>query len=186
MKLLKFIMVVMFFIPILSSCMIPTTNRWKEEVQLNNGSIIWVERTIKGWKFLNMEGNWGYDTKSMELKVIEAINYPKPPIWSTKDDWYPLILDRDENGIWYIIATTGKNELRENRKFLYAQFKAIDGKWKEVEIDKNLDKRDANLEPGFEDGKMPNKLFLRQKKEHPIVSTLPDRYYYIDLNVHSY
>ena len=46
---------------------------------------------------------------------------------------------------------------------LYAQFKAIDGQWRQVEIDPTLHARDANLEPRFRAEKMPEAVFLDDK-----------------------
>ena len=45
----------------------------------------------------------------------------------------------------------------------YAQFKAINWKWTQVEIDRSLDGRDVNLEPIFKVGKMPKEMPLSDK-----------------------
>ena len=70
---------------------------------------------------------------------------------------------------------------------LYAQFKAIDGQWRQVEIDPKLDARTANLEPRFRAGEMPEAVSLDDKPlsklwgyDSPVVAP---QYKYINLDL---
>ena len=70
---------------------------------------------------------------------------------------------------------------------LYAQFKAIDGQWRQVEIDPKLDARTANLEPRFRAGEMPEAVSLDDKPlskiwgyDSPVVAP---QYEYINLKL---
>ncbi len=67
------------------------------------------------------------------------------------------------------------------------QFKAIDGQWRQVEIDPTLHARDANLEPRFRAGKMPEAVSLDDKPlskiwgyDSPVVAP---QYEYINLKL---
>ena len=73
-----------------------------------------------------------------------------------------MVLDRDKDGTWYLVVTPVDTR-HWISKLPYAQFKAIDGKWQQVEFDKSLDGRKANLEYTLKVGKMPEKIFLNEK-----------------------
>ena len=97
-----------------------------------------------------------------------------------------MILDRDKDGTWYLVVTAG-SPVNWVSDLKYAQFKAIDGKWQQVEFDKSLDGRDANLEYTLKGGKMPKEIFLHDKplnRVHPkeFKSNVQSRYKYINLD----
>ena len=88
---------------------------------------------------------------------------PPPPVWESK--WLDIVIDRDKDGTWYVVVTPvntkGWHDI--SPKYLYAQFKAINGKWQQVEIDPALDVRTSNLDPHFRAGKMPEIVSLHNK-----------------------
>ena len=152
---------------LLSGCgeSIPNKTEWKEEVLLSDGTKIWVKRTVIGTA--KFSGGIGagrtFEATEQKLEVVDSAGLSTPPIWN--DQWEQMILDRDKDGIWYIVITP--IDTREWRKRVsklpYAQFKAINGKWTQVEIDRSLDGRDVNLEPIFKVGKMPKVMPLSDK-----------------------
>ena len=150
---------------LLSGCgeSVPAETSWREEVQLEDGTKIWVRRTVVGEAYTELGGYGEYQVSKEVLEVINAPGLGKPPVWSAK--WRTLVLDRDKDGVWYIVVSPVDREGWANlhTKLLYAQFKAIDGQWRQVEIDPTLHARDANLEPRFRAGKMPEAVFLDDK-----------------------
>ena len=174
---------------LLSGCgeSVPTETVWREEVQLEDGTKIWVRRTVVGEAYTELGGISAYEVSNRTVEVINAPGLGKPPVWSAK--WRTLVLDRDKDGVWYIVVTPQDAEgwTKLEPKLLYAQFKAIDGQWRQVEIDPKLDARTANLEPRFRAGKMPEVVFLDDKPlskiwgyESPVVAP---QYEYINLKL---
>ena len=149
---------------LLSGCgeSIPNKIEWKEEVLLSDGTKIWVKRTVIGKA--EFAGGIGagrtFDVKERKLEVIDSAGLPPPPIWT--DQWKDMILDRDKDGVWYIVVTPIDTR-QWISKLPYAQFKAINGKWTQVEIDRSLDGRNANLEPILKVRKMPKVMPLSDK-----------------------
>ena len=174
---------------LLSGCgeSVPTETVWREEVQLEDGTKIWVRRTVVGEAYTELGGYGEYQVSKEVLEVINAPGLGKPPVWSAK--WRTLVLDRDKDGVWYIVVTPQDAEgwTKLEPKLLYAQFKAIDGQWRQVEIDPTLHARDANLEPRFRAGKMPEAVSLDDKPlskiwgyDSPVVAP---QYEYINLKL---
>ena len=174
---------------LLSGCgeSVPTETSWKEEVLLSDGTRIWVRRTVVGEAYTELGGYGEYQVSKEVLEVINAPGLGKPPVWSAK--WRTLVLDRDKDGVWYIVVTPQDAEgwTKLEPKLLYAQFKAIDGQWRQVEIDPTLHARDANLEPRFRAGKMPEAVSLDDKPlskiwgyDSPVVAP---QYEYINLKL---
>lgn len=174
---------------LLSGCgeSVPTETVWREEVQLEDGTKIWVRRTVVGEAYTELGGISAYEVSNRTVEVINAPGLGKPPVWSAK--WRTLVLDRDKDGVWYIVVTPQDAEgwTKLEPKLLYAQFKAIDGQWRQVEIDPTLHARDANLEPRFRAGKMPEAVSLDDKPlskiwgyDSPVVAP---QYEYINLKL---
>ena len=174
---------------LLSGCgeSVPTETVWREEVQLEDGTKIWIRRTVVGEAYTELGGNSAYEVSNRTVEVINAPGLGKPPVWSAK--WRTLVLDRDKDGVWYIVVTPQDAEgwTKLEPKLLYAQFKAIDGQWRQVEIDPTLHARDANLEPRFRAGKMPEAVSLDDKPlskiwgyDSPVVAP---QYEYINLKL---
>lgn len=166
---------------------VPKETTWKEEVLLSDGTRIWVRRTVVGEAYTELGGISAYEVSNRTVEVINAPGLGKPPVWSAK--WRTLVLDRDKDGVWYIVVTPQDAEgwTKLEPKLLYAQFKAIDGQWRQVEIDPTLHARDANLEPRFRAGKMPEAVSLDDKPlsklwgyDSPVIEP---QYKYINLDL---
>ena len=139
---------------------------WKEEVQLQDGTRIWVRRTVVGkahQDMMNGPGRGEYRVSAYRLEVIDSAGLPPPPVWESK--WFHIIIDRDKEGTWYVVVTpvNTKGWYDISPKYRYAQFKSKDGRWYQVDIDKNLDARNSNLSPYIRIGKMPESVSLYDK-----------------------
>ena len=144
----------------LATCEFNNTYRWQEQVQLSDGKVIWIERRIVG-----KGGGWrdsDFEASKDEVKVVDAAGLNKPPLWS--DRWAPMILDRDEQGSWYmVVAPIHCHDWNSN--FPYRQYKAVNGRWQQVDFDMRLDRRRPNIEWYIRLKKMPQKLYLTDKPE---------------------
>ena len=139
---------------------------WKEEVQLQDGTRIWVRRTVVGkahQDMMNGPGRGEYRVSAYRLEVIDSAGLPPPPVWESK--WFHIIIDRDKEGTWYVVVTpvNTKGWYDISPKYRYAQFKSKNGRWYQVDIDKNLDARNSNLSPYIRIGKMPESVSLYDK-----------------------
>ena len=139
---------------------------WKEEVQLQDGTRIWVRRTVFGkahQDMMNGPGRGEYRVSAYRLEVVDSAGLPPPPVWESK--WFHIIIDRDKEGTWYVVVTpvNTKGWYDISPKYRYAQFKSKNGRWYQVDIDKNLDARNSNLSPYIRIGKMPESVSLYDK-----------------------
>lgn len=139
---------------------------WKEEVQLQDGTRIWVRRTVVGkahQDMMNGPGRGEYRVSAYRLEVVDSAGLPPPPVWESK--WFHIIIDRDKEGTWYVVVTpvNTKGWYDISPKYRYAQFKSKNGRWYQVDIDKNLDARNSNLSPYIRIGKMPESVSLYDK-----------------------
>jgi len=139
---------------------------WKEEVQLQDGTRIWVRRTVFGkahQDMMNGPGRGEYRVSAYRLEVVDSAGLPPPPVWESK--WFHIIIDRDKKGTWYVVVTpvNTKGWYDISPKYRYAQFKSKNGRWYQVDIDKNLDARNSNLSPYIRIGKMPESVSLYDK-----------------------
>ena len=137
---------------------------WQEEVRLSDGTVILTER------YANWERAGSLARQS--IKVIDAKGLDTPPEWS--DKWHLMILDRDKQGVWNLIVRVGSC-YDWNDTALYRQYKAIDGKWQQVELDKSLHGRPANLEGNvYALLKTMPKLIAVDEKQYAPNHPLPD------------
>ena len=98
---------------------------WKEEVQLQDGTRIWVRRTVVGkahQDMMNGPGRGEYRVSAYRLEVVDSAGLPPPPVWESK--WLDIVIDRDKDGTWYVVVTPvntkGWHDI--SPKYLYAQF----------------------------------------------------------------
>lgn len=139
---------------------------WIEEVQLQNGKVIKVQQRITAASHPDYAFNRGDHAKELEVVDTAGLGAP-PPKWS--HIWRPILIDQDKNGVWFlVIKPTSCYDW--NSFYLFREYKAIDGKWQQVEFEiKKLDGRKANLEwaIGY-NGKIkpPEYLPLSQKPFH--------------------
>lgn len=78
---------------------------WSEDVRLNDGRMLLVERTALGKQFSELGGPKGWDQTEMSLTVVRAPESVKPPPpW--RGAYVPVLLDyqRDTDS-WSLLAT---------------------------------------------------------------------------------
>ena len=133
---------------------------WQEQVQLSDGKVIWIERRIAGNGGFLPDGD--FEVTRNEVEVMDAAGFDKPPLWS--DRWKPMVLDRDEHGVWYMVVTP-RHCHDWNSNFPYRQYKVINGAWQQVDFDMRLNLRRPNIEWYIRLREMPEKLYLIDKPE---------------------
>ena len=133
---------------------------WQEQVQLSDGKVIWIERRIAGNGGFLPDSD--FEATKDEVEVVDAAGLGKPPLWS--DRWAPMILDRDEQGSWYIVVTPIHNQ-GWNSSCLYQKYQVINGAWQPVAFDQRLFGRRPNIEWYIRLKEMPEKLYLIDKPE---------------------
>lgn len=154
---------------------------WQEEVRLSDGTVILTER------YANWERPGRLARQS--IKVIDAKGLDTPPEWS--DKWDLMVLDRNEQGVWYIIII-GTPCYDWNDSFPYRQYQAINGRWQQVEFDKTLHGRPANLEGNIYPllKNMPRLITVNEKQyapteARPDVTKQMDGEYWRWINIHA-
>ena len=105
-----------------------------------------------------------------------------PPDWTTpppySDKWKPMLLDKDTDGVWFMVVKPGYCFDWGDPIFLYRKYRAVDGKWQQVvyeqlssmkqpltekHFDLKLMGRDANISWLYKYNGMPETLYLRDK-----------------------
>lgn len=157
----------------------PTGATWLEEIQLSNGKVITVRRTVVGKPYY--QGN-GYEFRptSDNVEVVDSKGLTIPPVWENK--WRPLILDQDAQGVWYIVVMSylGCDELSS---FPYSLYKVNNGQWQQVKFDRTLEGQKANLDGTI---KLKNVPLLLKLQDKPLfkedIPMIPKRYHKIVLD----
>ena len=116
-------------------------DKWKEEVLLQDGSVITVQQVITGKERVAAFERY-FKLKSYSLEVIDAQNMPLPPRW--EDKWQPVLIDHNPQGEWYLIVAPTRC-FDWHSTFPYREYKAVDGSWQRTEFDMALEGRIANL-----------------------------------------
>jgi hypothetical protein len=121
---------------------------WKEEVKLQSGEIIVVERTAKAKSFGELGGPGGWENMGMTVQIIRPIKSDNPPPWDYK--FVPLIFDRDpETKEWFMVATfyTCASWLELGQpKLPYTEFRVKnDGQWHQQALNPDLIGREGNM-----------------------------------------
>lgn len=130
-------------------------DQWQEEVQLSDGSIVVVERTIQG----KPNRELGYGDFRAEAQTVQILNTALP-VWMEK--WSPVLLDKNQTGAWFLIVTPTYC-YNWNSEFPYRQYEVINGRWQQVEFDMSLKGRPANLIWNYYVGEMPDFIKLSEK-----------------------
>jgi hypothetical protein len=126
--------------------------RYSEEVQLEKGQIIKIDRVIKASPLGEIGGPGGWEAKYNSVRVVDGAQDP-PPIWESADGLVPMLLDRDsQSDQWFLVATfyTCEPWYRLGRpKLPYAEFRATDGGWQKVPLAPGLVGRASNVLTGI-------------------------------------
>lgn len=154
---------------------------WKEQVKLQDGRVILIRRTLHA-RFTRDElsDRGGYETIGQDIEVLDAAGLDVPPKWS--DKWKPMILDKDPDGTWFMVVTLSKCFPDWQAVLPYRKYRAVNGKWEQVEyvkierakqplteenFDLSLIGREANMTWLVRYAGMPETLYLRDKPFHP-------------------
>jgi hypothetical protein len=121
---------------------------WKEEVQLQNGEVLMVTRTIRFKEYQPIGGGGGSDTLESTLEVISPRRADNPERWS-HPPLLPMVFDRDPaNQEWFVIATfymcTAWYDLGRP-KLPYAEFRYRRGQWVQQPLSDGFIGREANM-----------------------------------------
>lgn len=150
-----------FLLLIIFSCVLiackkhPTSASWMEEVQLSNGTVITIRRTITGKP--NIQAGYAdFKPQNDRIEVIDSKGLSKPPVWESK--WFPMILDQDVHGDWFIIVYPIYC-FDWNGSFPYRQYKVINDTWQLTNFDFSLNGKNANIEWQIDLSTMP--IFLK-------------------------
>ena len=138
----------------------PSGDDWKEEVQLSDGTVVTIRRTIAGAPYQEAGGYAEFRTARNTVEVIDAQGLDIPPRWEEK--WKPLLLDRDAQGKWFLIVSpTACHDWSSN--FPYRRYEVRGNQWQPVEFDPLVQGRKSNLEWRPKIGSMPKLLKLEAK-----------------------
>lgn len=154
---------------------------WKEQVKLQDGRVILIRHTVHA-RFTRDElsDRGGYETIGQDIEVLDAAGLDMPPKWS--DKWKPMILDKDPDGTWFMVVTLSKCFPDWQAVLPYRKYRAVNGKWEQVEyvkieratqplteenFDLSLIGRAANINWLVRYTGMPETLYLRDKPFHP-------------------
>ena len=122
---------------------------WKEQVKLQSGEVIVVERTAKFSENWVAGGGGGSINKGMTLQVVQPSKSDNPGVWDAR--FVPIILDRDpETQEWFLVATffhcDSWYELGRPR-LPYTEYRFRNRRWVQQPLTQKWIGRDANVLP---------------------------------------
>lgn len=147
--------------------------QWREEVELSDGRIVWVERTASADGMREMGGPSGIKNQHYSLRFTPPGESPLPE-W--QGEHQPMVFDYDsKNNRWYIVSSFFygcETWLKlEQPKFPYIEYVLNNGAWQRIPLDEQLVGHKANMygEIDFENGE-PSSIGLQQKSMQRIGS----------------
>ena len=122
---------------------------WKEQVKLQSGEVIVVERTAKFSENWVAGGGGGSINKGMTLQVVQPSKSDNPGVWDAR--FVPIVLDRDpETQEWFMVATffhcDSWYELGRPR-LPYTEYRFRNRRWVQQPLTQKWIGRDANVLP---------------------------------------
>ena len=134
--------------PMLGGCGDPHME-WKEQVKLQSGEVIVVERTAKFSENWVAGGGGGSINKGMTLQVVQPSKSDNPGVWDAR--FVPIVLDRDpETQEWFLVATffhcDSWYELGRPR-LPYTEYRFRNRRWVQQPLTQKWIGRDANVLP---------------------------------------
>ncbi|MEN3109663.1 hypothetical protein ACFONG_14240 [Uliginosibacterium paludis] len=121
--------------------------QWREEVQLSDGRVVWVERTASADGMHEMGGPSGIKNEHYSLRFSPPGDAPLPA-WESK--YRPMIFNyNSEKKEWYIVSSFYNGcetwfEL-EQPKYPYIEFVFRQGAWVRVPLDERLVGQKTNM-----------------------------------------
>lgn len=139
---------------------------WREEVELQDGSVLVVARTAKTAPFGEIGGPGGWENKGMTLEVLELKSIDKPPLWDFP--FVPIVFDRDsKTGEWFLVATFYSCQSWYDLgrpKLPYVEYRVRDGVWQRMPLSPEVMGRTANMLTDIRSGGEPPLVNLREKR----------------------
>lgn len=124
----------------------PITRKWTEDVLLDDGSIIQVERTVKFNETNSVSGD-AYNAVETDATISFTGEFSKLPPW--RAPLMALVMYRDkETKEWVIVATTTSCyvwNMRNEPEPMYWEFRLNSGGWMETPLSDVSIGRPANL-----------------------------------------
>jgi len=127
----------------------PKLSSWKEEVQLQSGEVLTVQRTIafKAYQPIG-GGGGGSDTPESSLLVLTPARADNPKPWA-HPPLLPMIFDRDpDTREWFIVATFYMCQAWYDLgrpKPPYAEFRYRNGQWVQQPLSEKFIGRETNM-----------------------------------------
>ena len=131
----------------LVACGGPTTRHWTEDVLLDDGSTVVVERSVA----FNETSAWGggaYNAVETEATLAFTGDLAGLPVWSAPLMALLLYRDQTRGGQWVIVATTTSCQvwnLRGEPPSMYWEYRLGPQGWQEVMLSPTSIGRKANL-----------------------------------------
>ena len=139
--------------------------RWTEDVKLDDGSIIKIERMVS-FSESDALGGGVYNLVESDASLKFSGDLASLPVW--RFPWKALVLYRnDDPGRWTIVATTTSCEvwLRNGRPIpMYWQFELFEDGWREVPLSKSSIGKKTNLFFDYESKNVPKHLSVPGKQ----------------------
>lgn len=121
---------------------------WREEVELSDGRVITVERTVT-WDDVTPWGqSKSYLTRSVTIEILTESGTSAAPTWRAESE-RALLLDWDSSNREYILVTYPLNCSRYREAGRpqppYIQYRLRNGEWTQVPFETELVGRRANV-----------------------------------------
>lgn len=127
--------------------------RFKENIELENGETIVVDRKLKTNAYGEVAGPGGWEVRFNSMVIVQPENSQNPPIWETEEELLPVIFDRDpKNNEWFVVSIIGSCALLiklGRLPYPYVEDRFREGKWKRVKLSPELIGRKVNVFPGI-------------------------------------
>lgn len=150
---------------------------WKEEVKLQSGELLTVQRDVQFKFYQPAGGGGGTDILESSLEIISPVRTDWPARWD-HPPFLPLIFDRDsDNQEWFVVATfstcTAWYDLGKP-KLPYTEFRFRNFKWIQQPLsDKFIGYEGNMLVPDVKNVNRDHTLDSK-KKDHAIATISPE------------
>jgi len=157
-RVLFSVLVAIAMIPV-GACSGTVERHWSEEVSLDDGTVIVIDRYVKFRETNSLAGD-AYGSTDLKSTLAFVGDLSKLPSWDVP--LFPLVLYRDErSGEWVVVATSSNCEVWEERgspKPPYWEYRLKSDKWVQSSLSEmSLDRKTNlffNYEPNLPAGKL--------------------------------
>jgi len=161
------------------------TRNWTEDVALDNGSIIVIEREMQFTESNSLSGDT-YSSDILKSQVAFRGNLSALPAWDVP--LLPLLIYRDlDTNEWVIVAGTNSCDVWADRgspPHGYWEFRLRANKWVQVPISQHSDNRRTNLLVVFEPALSTRHITIAEKMRIASAASVDARYLKVRTNSH--